>query len=262
VTAPAASACAVRPPAFPRTPAHAKIDLPVTALRQWLAAATAHALTASGAVWALLALIAVADGRFRAALGWMFLAVIIDGVDGALARRAQVTRVLPGIDGTLLDNLVDYANYVLVPAFLIHRAALLPPAFSVFGAAAICLASAFQFSQADAKTDDHYFKGFPSYWNVVAFYLLVLGTGPWTNLAVVFALCVLVFAPVYWVYPSRTRAWRVPTLVLSALWGVLLAAILASYPEHEAWLAWVSLLFVVYYVLLSVALTAERRREA
>ena len=150
-----------------------------------LAAYGVHLLTASGAVCGLLALQGIAGGRFKTALVWMAVAVVIDGVDGPLARSVGVSRVLPGIDGTLLDNVVDYLNYVVVPAFLIVEASLVPLRLEVVGGAAICLSSAFQFTRIDAKTPDHFFRGFPSYWNVLAFYLLVLRPDPRLNLAII-----------------------------------------------------------------------------
>ena len=138
-----------------------------------VAAWAVHLLTASGVCWGLLALEAVYAGRFRFALGWLGVALAVDGIDGALARRLRVAEVAPEIDGALLDNLVDYLNYVFVPAVLIYRAGVLPGDLALPSAAAICTVSAFQFVHREAKTADA-FRGFPSYWNVVAAYLLLL----------------------------------------------------------------------------------------
>jgi phosphatidylcholine synthase len=216
-----------------------------------LAAWSVHLLTASGAVWALLALDAAARAHFKAALGWMAVAVLVDGVDGALARRARVKVLLPSLDGTLLDNLVDYLNYVVVPAFLIYRAGLLPQPAALAGAAAICLASAFQFAQLEAKAGDR-FRGFPSYWNVVALYLLLLRPAGWVALGVVVALCLLVFVPVPWIYPTRTRELRGPTLTLTIVWAATVGVLLWRYPDHPRWLAHASLAYAVYYIALSL----------
>lgn len=232
----------------------------VAATSRRIAAGLVHLLTASGAVAGMMALAEVAGGRIEAALPWMLAALVLDSVDGPLARRLRVREELPEIDGTLLDNVVDYLNYVVVPAFLIHRAELLPPGLGVAGAAGICFVSALQFAQVEAKTADGYFRGFPSYWNVVAFYLLLLGLPPAANLALVAVLGCLVFVPVYWVYPNRTPTLRVPTLLLSAAWIVSLVVLLAQYPAADRRLALASLLFVVYYAALSLALTARRRR--
>jgi phosphatidylcholine synthase len=224
-------------------------------------AAAVHLLTASGAAWGMLALVAIADGRFKAALAWMVLALLVDSVDGTLARRFRVREVLPQIDGALLDNTVDYLNYVVVPAWFVYEAGLLPEGFGVAGATAICLASAFQFSHAEAKTPDHFFRGFPSYWNVAVWYFLLLDLPPRVNLAIVAVLVILVFVPVYFVYPSRTPAFRRTTLLLTGVWGLLLASLIARYPDHSPWPTRLSLLYVAYYFLLSGSLTAARVRR-
>jgi phosphatidylcholine synthase len=216
-----------------------------------VAAWAVHGLTASGAVWALLALDAIVHARIKTALAWMVLAVVVDGVDGALARYARVKQVLPAVDGTLLDNLVDYLNYVVVPAFLLYRATLLPEGTGLVAAGAVCVAAAFQFCRTQAKTADR-FLGFPSYWNVVAVYLLLLRPATWIALMIVGLLCVLSFVPLPWIYPTRTRPWRGVTLALTAVWALLMIFLLWSYPDHSRQLTQVSLGYAVYYVVLSL----------
>ncbi len=224
---------------------------PVARGRAW----GAHAFTASGALWGLLALIAIAGGEFGVAFAWMTVALAVDSFDGMLARWARVQQVLPGFDGTLLDNMLDYLNYVVVPAFLIHQAALLPPRYAVAGAAAICLASGYQFCQPDAKTDDPYFKGFPSYWNALAFYLFLGGLDARVNLVVVATFVVLVFVPLKWVYPSRMSRWRGITIAATCAWGAACIAMLTQFPEPAPWLLYGSLVYVAYYVLVSLYLS-------
>jgi phosphatidylcholine synthase len=223
---------------------------------QYVAAWSVHLLTASGAVWALLALEAISRSAFRAGLGWMALAVLVDGIDGVLARRVRVDLVLPHIDGSLLDNLVDYCNYVLVPAFLIQRAALLPASLSLAGAAAICLASAFQFVHAEAKADER-FRGFPSYWNCVALYLLLLGWDAWVSLAVVAIGCALVLAPVRFIYPTRTRELRRTTLTLTVAWALAVIWIVWRFPDQEPWWVYASLAYPAYLFVASFWLQAR-----
>jgi len=221
-----------------------------------------HALTASGAVWGLLAVLAIDGGRYSAAFCWMAAATATDGVDGALARRAGVSRSVPGIDGTLLDNLVDYLNYVFVPAYLLVRADVVPGPLGLAAAALICVASLFQFARVDAKTDDLLFTGFPSYWNVVALYVVLLRPPAAVTAAVVAILCTLVFVPIRYVYPSRTRILRWPTLVLTLAWALCALLLVFELDEPRPWLVWTSLLYVAYYFGLSVALTVRRRRTA
>lgn len=214
-----------------------------------------HLVTASGAVWGFLALLAGVNHQWQAAVFWMALTVIVDGLDGTLARKARVKQVLPDFDGALLDNMVDYLTYVIVPAILLYEADLLPPHLAIYGAAMILLASAYQFCQGDAKTDDHYFKGFPSYWNVAIFYLFILNLGQWANLAIIATLTILVFVPIKYVYPSRTVPFQRLTLIVTSVWGILGLILLALFPSPPAWLTGFSLLYVVYYVGVSLYLT-------
>lgn len=215
----------------------------------------AHLLTASGAVWGTLALLAAAEDRFVACFAWLAVALIVDSFDGMVARGADVRRVLPGFDGELLDNLVDFLNYAVVPAVVLVRAGLLPRGFGIAGVAVVVLASGYQFCQRQAKTDDHFFLGFPSYWNVAVFYMFVGGSPPPINLAVLAALTVLVFWPQKWIYPSRMRRFRGVTVVVTVAWGASCIALLALYPTAPGWFLVASLLYVPYYIGLSLYLS-------
>jgi len=207
-----------------------------------------HLFTACGAVCGTLSLISILRGDWRMCMAWNLVAMFVDGLDGTFARRARVKEVLPEFDGELLDNMVDYLNYVVVPALFIYAADVLPPGTGVIAAACITLSSAYQFCQGDAKTADHFFKGFPSYWNVVALYVLVLDLGAWMNLAAVLVLTFLVFVPIKYLYPSRTARLRRTTLALTAIWGLCVTAMVLSFPNVEKTWAWLSLLYVAYYV--------------
>jgi phosphatidylcholine synthase len=219
-----------------------------------------HFLTASGAIVGFLALAAIHEGRYDWAFWWMALALAIDSVDGSLARAVGVKRVLPHFDGTRLDDLVDYFNYTVVPVVLIYSAGRLPDSVALPVSAAVLLASAWGFCQTEAKTEDGYFKGFPSYWNVVVFYLFALETPPFVTAAVLVAFAILVFVPIYYVYPSRSPRLRTFTIVLAVGWGVAVLVALAGLPDPPRGLLLGSLLFPAYYIALSVYLTFQRRR--
>ena len=219
-----------------------------------------HLFTASGVVWGFLAMLAIMQQRWILALLWMGAATVVDASDGTLARRFRVKEVLPGFDGALLDNMVDYFTYVIVPAMFLYQAQLFPPALALIGAIVVVLASAYQFAQADAKTDDYYFKGFPSYWNVVAFYLFMLSLPLWLNFVLVILLGALVFVPIKYVYHSRTTAFRRLTMLLTLVWGGAVVALLALYPQQPPWLAWASLLYLVYYAGISLYLMRRSSR--
>ena len=222
------------------------------------AARAVHAFTASGAVLGLLAMSAVMAGNFRSAFLWLIAATAVDAVDGWLARLARVDAHAPEIDGGRLDDLVDYVTYVFVPAALMLQADLFPAALAWPAAAAVVLSSAYGFSRTDAKTADHFFTGFPSYWNIVALYLYLLGMAPAWNAAIVLGLAAAVFVPIGYLYPSRMTAGRGPTLALGAVWAAAMVWIVWRMPEaSERAVLW-SLGYPVYYVVLSLLLHARR----
>ena len=214
-----------------------------------------HLYTASGAIAALLTFRYSATGNFRAAFMMMALAVFIDSTDGPLARAVDIRKRLPSFDGALLDNIVDYLNYVATPAFLMLRAGLLiPGALGLTVASLVMIASAYGFCRVDAKTADHYFLGFPSYWNLVAFYCYCFGWPPALNTLVVALLAAMVFLPTRYIYPNRTVPMRPLTLGLAALWTPLTLALLIELPAYHPILLYSSLAFIVYYLVMSFVL--------
>jgi phosphatidylcholine synthase len=230
-----------------------------------LRAVAVHLYTASGAVLALLILVAAYEGDAVRALWLMFAALIIDSTDGLLARRLRVNEALPFFDGALLDNIVDYMTYVFAPMVLLWSEGY-PPVGTpgVVLIALPLLASSYQFCRVDAKTDDRFFLGFPSYFNVVAFYAIVFEVSP-TVLSVVLVVCsLLVFVPIRYVYPTRTIAFRRLSLTLTALWLVSYAVILLEMPEPDPLILGFSILYLFYYFGLSLYLSGkmlEARRE-
>ena len=214
----------------------------------------AHLYTASGAVLAFLAIRAVVVEDYRAAFFWLALQVAVDATDGMLARLARVSQRLPWFNGAKLDDIVDYLTYVFVPAFIVWRAALVPESSMLVVVSAMLLSSAYGFNIAAAKTDDHFFTGFPSYWNVVVFYLLIAGFSRVTNAAILVAFAVLVFVPIRYVYPSRTAALRPLTIGLGVVWGAAFLAMLWTYPVVSRSMFWGSLAYPVYYFALSLYL--------
>ena len=220
--------------------------------REKMKAWSVHVFTATGVVWGFLGVLAVINEAWKLAFFWMLVATFVDGVDGVLARRFRVKGVLPQFDGSFLDYIIDYFTYAILPALVLYIApGLLPAGSELLTAVGILLASAYQFCQADAKTEDNYFKGFPSYWNIVAFYLFVLNWNPWINLALVLLLIILVFVPLKYAYPSRMNKYQRLTLALGGVWIALLLFTWAQLPTPNQWLATGSLFFVVYYVFIS-----------
>jgi len=210
-----------------------------------------HFYTALGAVLAFLTLLLIEGGNFQGAFWLMVLAVVIDATDGTLARLARVQERISNFDGNRLEDIVDYFNYVIVPAYFLLKAALLPPDDAWWLALLPLLASAYGFCQKEAKTADHFFLGFPSYWNIVAFYLYILKTPPWVNGFMVLILCGLVFVPLKYIYPSRTTVLRGLTLFLGAVWGATIIFMIYLLPDVPPFLILASLVYPAYYVALS-----------
>ncbi len=225
-----------------------------------LAAWGVHLLTASSVPAGILALQATVNGDAATAFLWMAYTMAIDSVDGTLARAVRVREVLPWVDGSRLDDIVDYFTYVVVPVFFLLHMRLLPAALELPLAALVTVASAYGFSQTAAKTADHFFTGFPSYWNVVAFYLYVLGWPPAANAVVLAILAVGVFVPLRYVYPSRTPTLRGLTVTLGSAWGVVIIwALFHLGSASTRTLLVASLAFVAYYFALSLALHLRHR---
>ena len=227
-----------------------------------IAAWSVHFYTALGAVLGFLGLEAVAADSYGWAFFWMAVATFIDCTDGTLARRFRVKQVLPHFDGARLDDIVDYLNYVVVPLVLAYHAGLIPRnGFGMLVAACPLLASGYGFCQVAAKTPDHFFTGFPSYWNVVVLYLYVLDTPLWFNIGSLVIFAALVFVPIRYLYPSRNPTARKTTYMLGTLWAVALFTLLAQFPTPSRTLAWVSLLFPAYYMALSLHVHVRTRGQ-
>ena len=179
-----------------------------------------HAFTAVGTVLAFLALLAVERQAWAEALLWLFAALVVDGVDGALARAARVRERLPRIDGDALDLVIDYLTYVFVPALFLWRGGYLPPSLALPLCAGILISSLYVFARRDMKTDDGYFRGFPALWNVVAFYLFVTAPDPLVSAGAVAVLIIMTFAPVHVVHPFRVRDYGRVLPALAVIWAI------------------------------------------
>ena len=220
-----------------------------------------HIYTASGALLAFAGTVAVFNGRYRAAFFLMAVATFVDATDGLFARAAAVKEVLPGFDGARLDDIVDYLTFVFLPALLLYVAGSVPPGWGMVVVTAILLSSAYGFASSDAKTDDHFFTGFPSYWNIVALYLYAAQLRPAINALILLALAALVFVRIGYVYPSRTPTLRALTLALGSIWALLMVAVIFMLPDVPRLLLVASLFFPAYYTALSVVLQMRRRRR-
>ncbi len=227
----------------------------MTPILPWIA----HLYTATGAVIALLATGMTFAHNFRAVFIYFIAATFVDATDGVLARALKVKERLPYFDGARLDDIVDYLMYVFIPALVVWQANLVPVAFPI--CAAMVLSSAYGFARTDAKvaSHDHFFTGFPSYWNIVVVYLYVLQFSQRTNAIILAVLAILVFVPIRYIYPSRTMVLKWPTLALATIWAVVLTWIIWRLPAVDGPWTTISLVFPFYYLALSLWLHAGGR---
>lgn len=217
-----------------------------------------HAFTASGAFLGLMALLSIYKNQLIDAFWFMGIAIVIDAVDGLFARLIKIKTVVPQINGETLDNIVDFVNYTIVPAFFLLVTQLVPDPLRILSVIIITFSSAYQFSQVDAKTSDHFFKGFPSYWNIVIFYLFFWQMNEWVNFIILVLLSILSFIPIKYLYPSRldylthNKFLRIGVLLATIIWGIATWGLMYIYPKVNLVLVTLSMSYLILYVGLSL----------
>lgn len=224
------------------------------------AAWAVHAYTATGAVAAFLGTLGVFNARYRDAFLLMVAATIVDATDGVLARAANVKVLTPDFDGARLDDIIDYLTFVFLPMLLVYHSGLVVGAPGLVTVIIVLLSSACGFSFTDSKTDDHFFTGFPSYWNIVALYLYAAQLPPEVNVGILLVLSALVFVRIGYVCPTRSPVLRGPTIALGLVWTMMVLVMILRLPDVPRPLLVGSLFFPVYYTVLSLVLHARRSR--
>ncbi|HEY2230439.1 MAG TPA: CDP-alcohol phosphatidyltransferase family protein [Xanthobacteraceae bacterium] len=215
-----------------------------------------HVFTAAGAALALLGLLAAVQGAWDTMFACLGAALIVDGVDGTMARALKVSELLPRWSGEVLDLVVDFVTYVFVPAYAIAAGGLLPPGLGTPAGIVIVMTGAIYFADRRMKTADNYFRGFPTLWNVVAFYLFVLKPAPWLAAALVALLAVLTFVPFKFLHPFRVARLRIVNLAAVVLWSLLGAYALMRALAPGPWVTGALVALAVYF--LAVGLTEKR----
>ncbi|MGB7259838.1 MAG: CDP-alcohol phosphatidyltransferase family protein [Pseudolabrys sp.] len=195
-----------------------------------------HVFTACGAALALLALILATGGHWAAMFFCLGLALIVDGVDGPLAREFKVAEVLPRWNGEALDLVVDFTTYVFVPAYAIAASGLLPQELAIPAGVLVVITGAIYFADREMKTADNYFRGFPGLWNLAAFYLYVMQPPSWLAAAMVVVLAVLTFAPIRFVHPLRVKRLRALNIALMIAWSLLALVTVSTNLEPDRWI--------------------------
>lgn len=207
-----------------------------------------HAVTASGVILGLLALLAVLDGRPQVCLLWLGAALLVDGLDGTLARKFDVKGVLPHFDGSTLDLVIDYLTYVFIPAIFVYRFIPLPEYTLLLSLGVILLSSLFCFCNLNMKSKDNYFIGFPAAWNVVIVYLYLLDFAPWLSLVTILVLAGLTLTKMKFLHPFRVKQFMPLNIGVTLLWMAACALLIVQYPLNQAWLLLVWGLATAYFV--------------
>ncbi|WP_281353939.1 phosphatidylcholine synthase [Mesorhizobium zhangyense] len=194
-----------------------------------------HLLTASGSFLAFLSLVAASEGRWTAMFWWLGLALFVDGIDGPIARKLEVKEVLPTWSGELLDNIIDYVTYVLIPAFALYQRGFMGDNLSFISAALIVVSSAIYYADTGMKTKENFFKGFPVVWNMLVFTLFVIEPGEWVSFAVVVIAAVMTFVPMNFLHPVRVARLRDLNLAVFLGWCAFGAIALAQTMHASEW---------------------------
>ncbi len=209
-----------------------------------------HMFTASGGAVALLALYAAIERDFATCFAWLGLALFIDGIDGTLARAARVKETAATIDGVVLDLVVDFLTYVLVPVVAVWRSDLMPTPVAFWIGLIVTIASALYFADTRMKTADNWFRGFPALWNVFVLFLFVLRL-PWiVNAAALLLATAMMFAPVVFVHPLRVVKLRVVTIGVTIVWFALASLAIVEHLEVGTWIKAGFIAAALYFLAL------------
>jgi phosphatidylcholine synthase len=220
-----------------------------------------HLLTGTGAVFAMLAMLAAVDQQWSLMFLWLVVAFAVDGIDGPLARRYHVKHNAPQIDGVLLDLIIDYLTYVFVPAYALFKSGLLPGWTGWIAIIVITYASAIYFADTRMKTKDNSFAGFPACWNMVVIVLFAVQPNFWVTLGIVVLLAVLMFTPVKFIHPVRTERWKAVSLPMALAWTFFAGWAAWVDFDPQSWAHWGLVITSLYLGLAGAAQQALYGRD-
>ena len=231
-----------------------------------LAAWAVHGFTGSGAVLGFLAIISILNNDATGAFLWLGLALLVDGIDGTLARKLDVNIQTPNIDGTILDSVIDYLNYVIIPSLMIYWFQMVPAGLEIILPSAIFLVSLYTFANLQMKTEDYYFRGFPAVWNIVVLYFFILGTHNYINVVVIIFCLILTFLPVKFVHPLRVKELRNLTIFVTIIWSATTLKLVTT-PTSRIFMIDSTLIFIIwvcasiYFATICLGRSINRKKE-
>ncbi|AAX17586.1 phosphatidylcholine synthase [Borrelia turicatae] len=222
-----------------------------------------HILTASGLIVSLYSIISIINTDYNLLLKLTILGLLIDGIDGTLARKLKIKEIIPTINGELLDNIVDYINYTFIPTIFFYYGNFISNEYKIITCIGILLASAYQFSRLDAKTSDDYFRGFPSLWNFLIIFNIIFKLDQITNLSIILLCIIFSFVPIKVIYPSKTKEFKyitLPVTVIAALSVILIT--FAKLPDTYLKIGKTLIIFYcLYLILMSIYLTYKTKKK-
>tara|TARA_Y100001970_G_scaffold42123_1_gene52411 strand:- start:87 stop:806 length:720 start_codon:yes stop_codon:yes gene_type:complete len=215
--------------------------------KEKIAAWAVHGFTGSGAVMGFLAIISILNNDLSGSFLWLGLALFIDGIDGTLARKVDVVKQTPNIDGTIVDSVVDYLNYTIIPSLMIYWFQMVPNGFEIIIPASIFIVSIYTFANVNMKTEDYYFRGFPAVWNIVVLYFYILGTHNYLNLLVIIVCLILTFLPIKFVHPLRVKELRNITIFFTIIWSATTLKLVTT-PSTNIFMINNTIIFVLWII--------------
>ncbi|MCY4180750.1 MAG: CDP-alcohol phosphatidyltransferase family protein [Litoreibacter sp.] len=218
-----------------------------------LKALAVHLFTATGAVFAMLAMLAAVDGKWALMFVWLVVAFVVDGIDGPLARKYDVKNNAPNFDGVTLDIVIDYITYIFIPAFALFKSGLFEGWTAWFVIIVITFSSAMYMVDTRMKTKDNSFSGFPACWNMVAIVVFALEPNFWVILVLIAVLAVAMFLPLKFVHPVRTERWRVITLPMALGWTFFAGWAAWVDFDPQSWAHWGLIVTSVYLLFAGIA---------
>lgn len=220
----------------------------VARLKAW----GAHGFTATGVVTAFLATLALFDNQPKACLLWLGIALVVDGVDGSLARKVNVQSVLPNFDGSTLDLVIDYLTYVFIPALFIYRYIPLPDYTLLLSVSIILVSSLFCFCNTAMKSKDNYFQGFPAAWNVVALCFYIIAPPAWVSFVTIIGLALLTLTRMKFLHPFRVKRFMPINIAVTSVWLLCSLLLVLWQPASNAFVMGVWGLMSAYFLGICV----------
>ncbi len=221
-----------------------------------------HVFTASGLLSAFMALVAIDNGDWKACWLWLLLCLVIDGVDGTFARMANVSTVLPQIEGKYIDYVIDFATYAIIPAFFFYKVGMTSDTLMPYAISIMLLSAALYYGKSDMTGGGAYFIGFPVLWNVVVFFLFfIVDLSPVGNLIAVIIFGILHFIPLKYAYPSQAKRFAWGHRVASLMVAVSAIAVLYYYPEVPSWTKYTVLAVMAWFFVMAVVETLSEKKQ-